>query len=90
MERTPENKILLSENQCKSVFLSVLDPETRIRAGLVVPKAFGAGGLKSREEKWIEATFESCIFKTMLSCVMGKFTPIFLFFILWCKVVVAY
>ena len=38
---------------------------------MIVPMAFGGGILKSREEKIVETAFESCAFKTVLSCVMG-------------------
>lgn len=44
----------------------------RIRSNrMLVPMAFGGGAIKTREERMVEKAFESCAFKTVISCVMG-------------------
>lgn len=38
---------------------------------LIIPKTYGPVAIKSNEEKFIEAAFESCAFKCTMSCVLG-------------------
>lgn len=44
----------------------------RFRENIVIPKNLGPIKIKSNEEKMIESFFESCTFKTIMSCVAGK------------------
>uniref|UniRef100_A0A1B6MK95 Mitochondrial import inner membrane translocase subunit TIM22 n=1 Tax=Graphocephala atropunctata TaxID=36148 RepID=A0A1B6MK95_9HEMI len=44
---------------------------TRYRENIIIPRSMGPVHIKSREEKLIEAGFESCAFKTTMSCVAG-------------------
>lgn len=43
----------------------------RYRENIIIPKNIGPVVIKSKEEKMVEAFFESCPFKTMMSCVIG-------------------
>lgn len=43
----------------------------RYRENIIIPKNLGPVPLKSDEEKRIEAFFESCFFKSVMSCVVG-------------------
>lgn len=49
---------------------ALIGPDRR-RENLIVPRTFGGQPLKSENEVMVERFFESCGFKTTLSCVMG-------------------
>ncbi|KAK9729730.1 hypothetical protein QE152_g15784 [Popillia japonica] len=44
---------------------------TRYRENIVIPKNLGPIKVKTDEEKMVEAAFESCAFKSFMSCVIG-------------------
>lgn len=44
----------------------------RYRENIVVPRGMGPVFIKTNEEKMVEAAFESCAFKTGMSCVLGE------------------
>lgn len=51
---------------------ALIDPERRRRDNLLVPNGIlGAQLLKTENERLVERFFESCTFKTTISCVMG-------------------
>lgn len=51
---------------------ALIDPERRRRDNLLVPNGIlGAQLLKTDNERLVERFFESCTFKTTISCVMG-------------------
>lgn len=39
---------------------------------IIIPQSMGPVRIRSKEEKIIESVQESCIFKSVLSCTMGK------------------
>lgn len=41
------------------------------RENIIIPKMYGAVQIKTNEEKLVEAAFESCAFKSLMSCVLG-------------------
>ncbi|KAJ8871058.1 hypothetical protein PR048_027362 [Dryococelus australis] len=43
----------------------------RYRENIVIPRVAGPVHVKTREEKMVEAAFESCTFKSAMSCVIG-------------------
>ncbi|XP_058818381.1 mitochondrial import inner membrane translocase subunit Tim22 [Topomyia yanbarensis] len=43
----------------------------RFRENIIIPKMYGAVQIKTNEEKLVEAAFESCAFKSLMSCVLG-------------------
>ncbi|KAJ6623919.1 Mitochondrial import inner membrane translocase subunit Tim22, partial [Pseudolycoriella hygida] len=43
----------------------------RYRENIVVPKNHGPVAIKTKEEKMVESVFESCVFKSVMACVMG-------------------
>lgn len=45
----------------------------RYRENIIIPKSLGPVKIKSNEEKMVEAAFESCAFKSVMSCVIGEF-----------------
>lgn len=45
----------------------------RYRENIIIPKNLGPVQIKSNEEKMVESFFESCFFKSLMSCVVGKY-----------------
>lgn len=41
------------------------------RENIIIPKMYGVVQIKTNEEKLVEAAFESCAFKSFMSCVLG-------------------
>lgn len=64
-------KIVFSPEDCDKIAQSLGFVKEKYRDNIIVPKLFGQGGIKSREETMIEATVESCAFKSFMSCVIG-------------------
>lgn len=44
----------------------------RFRENIIIPRNLGPVSIKTTEEKRVEAFFESCAFKVIMSCVAGK------------------
>lgn len=44
----------------------------RYRENIIIPRVLGPVIIKTNEEKMIEATVESCPFKSFTSCVIGE------------------
>lgn len=44
----------------------------KFRENIIIPTNLGPVKIKTNEEKMVEAAFESCVFKSLVSCVMGK------------------
>lgn len=60
----------------------------RYRENIIIPRILGPVQIKSREEKMIEATMESCVFKSGVSCVLGKYLSTIFSWILRKKIVI--
>ncbi|KAG9509187.1 Mitochondrial import inner membrane translocase subunit Tim22, partial [Fragariocoptes setiger] len=62
-------------NEIKFSYLmnQLVNPETRFATtkNIIVPNQFGAGLLKNPQELMIQNFFETCAFKTVMSCVAG-------------------
>ncbi|CAD7086892.1 unnamed protein product [Hermetia illucens] len=43
----------------------------RYRENIIVPRNIGPVKIKTNEEKMIEAAMESCVFKSVMACVLG-------------------
>lgn len=44
----------------------------RYRENVIIPRILGPVIIKTNEEKMIESTVESCPFKSLTSCIIGK------------------
>lgn len=44
----------------------------RYRENVIIPRILGPVIIKTNEEKLIESTVESCPFKSVTSCIIGK------------------
>lgn len=58
----------------------------RYRDNIIIPKNLGPIQIKSHEEKMIETFFESCFFKTFMSCVAGKYISLRIMIVLFKKI----
>lgn len=73
-EPPPEEKrVLLSSDEFKTAMMRLISSEPKLRDAVLIPRTYGPVVIKTREEKILEATFESCIFKCLMSCVLGEF-----------------
>ncbi|KAG7212198.1 hypothetical protein KM043_012538 [Ampulex compressa] len=45
--------------------------KNRFRDNIIIPRAAGPVKIKTNEEKMIESVMESCVFKSIMSCVLG-------------------
>lgn len=80
MDNTDES-IDNSQNDYRAVFIN--DPffdrlaqyfvgnNQRYRENIIIPKMVGPVQIKTNEQKMVESVFESCAFKTGMSCVLG-------------------
>lgn len=48
-----------------------VNPDTRFRNSMVIPTQYGASIMSSPQEIMVQNLFESCAFKSMMSCVVG-------------------
>ncbi|CAH1395792.1 unnamed protein product [Nezara viridula] len=60
-----------SENDFNILSRYFLENVHRYRENIVVPKNLGPVAIKTNEEKLVERFFESCGFKSIMSCVIG-------------------
>lgn len=67
-----EEKRKLSNEDWVNLTNFFVGNNTRYRENIVLPKNLGPIKLKSDEEKMVEAAFESCAFKSLMSCVIGN------------------
>ena len=67
-----EEKGKISGDVFESLTKHFVGNNNRYRENIVIPKNFGPVKIKTNEEKMVEAAFESCAFKSMMSCVIGE------------------
>jgi len=65
------NPTSLSSDEWDSVVKHLVGNNYRYRENMIIPRNLIPFEMKSKEQKMVEAAFESCAFKTVLSCVMG-------------------
>lgn len=56
-----------------NIALYLIGTKERFRENIIIPRTVGPVQLKTNEEKLIESVMESCIFKSIASCVIGIF-----------------
>lgn len=66
----PEEKM---EEQWSHLMKHFIGNNFRYRDNIIIPKNLGPVTIKTKEEKMVESFFESCPFKTVMSCVIGTF-----------------
>ena len=71
MSQQPPDSRQLSSEQWSFLTQYFVGNNYRFRENIIIPKNLGPVQIKSNEEKMVEAFFESCPFKSFMSCVMG-------------------
>lgn len=66
-----EIKAFLEKNDWDALGKYLVANHNRLRENIIIPRTFGPPQIKSNEEKMIEAAVESCVFKSLMSCVIG-------------------
>jgi hypothetical protein len=64
--------VFFTNEEWDRLALYLIGNNTRYRENVIIPRVIGPVKIKTREEKMVEAAFESCAFKTVMSCVAGK------------------
>lgn len=73
MDRQESDKrVFFTNEEWDRLALYMVGNNTRYRESIIIPRIMGPVKIKTREEKMVEAAFESCGFKTVMSCVLGK------------------
>lgn len=62
----------VSNEQWNSIMRHFIGNNYRYRENIIIPKNLGPIVIKTNEEKMVETVFESCPFKSVMSCVIGK------------------
>jgi len=66
-----ENRVTLGYEDVQEVLKTLSTRDIRMNQRFVVPKTWGQMADPTKEEKLIQAFFESCGFKSLMSCVLG-------------------
>ncbi|CAH1382352.1 hypothetical protein MTP99_006318 [Tenebrio molitor] len=71
MSSPQENKRQLTPEEWSYLTQYFVGNNYRYRENIIIPKNLGPVRIKTNEEKMVEAFFESCPFKSLMSCVIG-------------------
>lgn len=63
----------MTSNDYDSLAKYLVGNNQRFRENIIIPRILGPVVIKTNEEKMIEATVESCPFKSLTSCIIGKY-----------------
>jgi import inner membrane translocase subunit TIM22 len=67
-----DRRVFFTNEEWDRLALYLIGNNTRYRENVIIPRIIGPVKIKTREEKMVEAAFESCAFKTLMSCVAGE------------------
>jgi hypothetical protein len=67
-----DKRVFFTNEEWDRLALYMVGNNTRYRDNIIIPRMMGPVKIKTREEKMVEAAFDSCVFKTVMSCVLGK------------------
>lgn len=67
-----DKRVFFTNEEWDRLALYLIGNNERYRENMIIPRMMGPVKIKTREEKMVEAAFESCAFKTVMSCVLGK------------------
>ncbi|KOX75672.1 Mitochondrial import inner membrane translocase subunit Tim22 [Melipona quadrifasciata] len=67
---TSENTAI-SDMDLDNIARYVIGTQQRFRENIIIPRTVGPVQLKTNEQKLIESAMESCIFKSIASCIIG-------------------
>ncbi|XP_011162078.1 mitochondrial import inner membrane translocase subunit Tim22 [Solenopsis invicta] len=63
--------VFLSDTELDKIALFLVGNQQRFRENIIIPTMMGPVQIKTIEEKRIERMMESCVFKSIMSCVIG-------------------
>jgi len=66
-----DGRVRLGSVDFKNVLFALMSNDPKYRPELIIPRSHGPVVIKTREEKLVEAAFESCAFKIVMSTVLG-------------------
>lgn len=72
-----DKKMLLSDAELDKIALFLVGNQQRFRENIIIPRMLGPVQIKTIEEKRVERVMESCVFKSVMSCVIGM--PLYCF-----------
>lgn len=70
----PQEKRQMTPEEWMDLMKYFVGNNYRYRENIIIPKTLGPVQIKTEEEKMVEAMFESCPFKSLMSCVIGNTT----------------
>lgn len=70
-EDSSRKRVTFTPEEWDSIARYLVGNNTRQRDNIIIPRVAGPVKIKAEEEKMVEAFFESCAFKSALSCVLG-------------------
>jgi len=71
MDSQVPSPTVLNDKDFHDILMALLSNDPKYKQSLVVPRTLGPIAMKTREEKLVEAGFDSCAFKAVMSCVLG-------------------
>ncbi|XP_058797016.1 mitochondrial import inner membrane translocase subunit Tim22 [Phymastichus coffea] len=63
--------VFVHNEELDKIAVYFIGNQQRYRENIIIPRALGAGHIKTYEEKMIEKAMESCVFKSIMSYVVG-------------------
>ncbi|XP_015117028.1 mitochondrial import inner membrane translocase subunit Tim22 [Diachasma alloeum] len=66
-----DKRVFLQDPVWDQVAVYLIGNQQRFRDNIVIPRGVAPVHIKTNEEKAIEAAMESCVFKSIMSCVLG-------------------
>ncbi|KAK0079137.1 hypothetical protein PV325_001689 [Microctonus aethiopoides] len=66
-----DKRVFLSDPLWDQVAVYLVGNHDRVRENIVIPRGPAPVYIKTNDEKSVEAAMESCVFKSVMSCVLG-------------------
>lgn len=68
-----DKRVFINDPVWDQVAVYFISNHQRIRDNIIIPRGAAPVHIKTNEEKAVETAMESCVFKSVMSCVLGKF-----------------
>lgn len=72
MSQNTDGKLYFTSEEFDKIAAYLVFKKDTKRDNIIIPRLLGQASLKTNEEKMVEAAFESCTFKSLMSCVIGE------------------
>lgn len=67
-----ERRVFLNDPIMDKIALHLIGNPERFRENIIIPRGAAPVYIKTNEEKAVERAMESCVFKSVMSCVLGN------------------